>query len=75
MTMGILNGQTALVTGGSRGIGRAIALQLAQAGASIVIHYNQNRAAAESVAQEIGEQRYCRRIFNQRKKSIVSPFR
>jgi 3-oxoacyl-[acyl-carrier protein] reductase len=54
MTMGMLDGQTALVTGGSRGIGRAIALQLAQAGASIVIHYNQNRAAAESVAQEIG---------------------
>jgi 3-oxoacyl-[acyl-carrier protein] reductase len=52
--MGNLNGQTALVTGASRGIGRAIAILLAQAGAKIVIHYNQNREAAESVAKEIG---------------------
>jgi len=54
MTMGILDGQTALVTGGSRGIGRAIVLHLAQAGAKIIIHFNQNRVAAEAVAKEIG---------------------
>lgn len=38
-----------LVTGGSRGIGRAIALGLATRGARIALHYRENRAAAESV--------------------------
>lgn len=38
-----------LVTGGSRGIGRAIALGLAGRGARIALHYRENRAAAESV--------------------------
>jgi 3-oxoacyl-[acyl-carrier protein] reductase len=52
--MGNLDGQTAFVTGASRGIGRAIAIVLAQAGAKIIIHYNRNREAAESVAKEIG---------------------
>ena len=52
--MGNLKGQTALVTGASRGIGRAITARLAQAGAKMVIHYNRNREAAESVAKEIG---------------------
>lgn len=52
--MSILQGQTALVTGGSRGIGRSIAVYLARAGARLIIHYHQNRAAAESVAREIG---------------------
>lgn len=52
--MGNLKGQTALVTGASRGIGRAITVRLAQAGAKMVIHYNRNREAAESVAKEIG---------------------
>jgi 3-oxoacyl-[acyl-carrier protein] reductase len=52
--MSILQGQTALVTGGSRGIGRSIAVYLARAGARVIIHYHQNRAAAESVAREIG---------------------
>jgi len=52
--MGNLNHQTALVTGASRGIGRAITVRLAQAGAKVVVHYNRNREAAESVAKEIG---------------------
>jgi NAD(P)-dependent dehydrogenase (short-subunit alcohol dehydrogenase family) len=52
--MSILEGQTALVTGASRGIGRAIALHLANAGAEVIVHYHQNRAAAESVAGELG---------------------
>jgi 3-oxoacyl-[acyl-carrier protein] reductase len=51
--MGILKGQTALVTGGSRGLGRAIALKLAAEGAEILIHYHRNKAAAAAVASEI----------------------
>ncbi|MFW6124057.1 MAG: SDR family NAD(P)-dependent oxidoreductase [Acidobacteriota bacterium] len=48
-----LNGQKALVTGGSRGIGRACALMLAQAGADVAINYYQNRDAALEVKSKI----------------------
>jgi NAD(P)-dependent dehydrogenase (short-subunit alcohol dehydrogenase family) len=51
--MSTLKGQTALVTGASRGIGRSVALKLARAGAEVLLHYNKNRAAAESVAKEM----------------------
>ena len=50
-----LSGQVALITGSSRGIGRACALRLAQANADIVINYVSSRAAAEEVADEIGQ--------------------
>jgi NAD(P)-dependent dehydrogenase (short-subunit alcohol dehydrogenase family) len=43
----------ALVTGSSRGIGRAIALGLAREGADVVVNYRSDRAAAEAVVQEI----------------------
>lgn len=49
----ILNGKTAIVTGASRGIGRAIALALARAGADVVINCLGQVQAAEGVAEEI----------------------
>ena len=49
-----LEGKLALVTGGSRGIGRAIALELGRAGAEVVVGYRTGRDEAESVAAEIG---------------------
>jgi enoyl-[acyl-carrier protein] reductase III len=48
-----LTGKTALVTGGSRGIGRAIAIRLAEAGARVAINYVRNTAAAEETAERI----------------------
>lgn len=48
-----LQGEIALVTGGSRGIGRSIALALAQAGAEVVVNYVSNKEKAESVCHEI----------------------
>ncbi len=48
-------GKIAVVTGGSRGIGRAVALELGSHGASVVVNYNQNAAAAEDVAKAIQE--------------------
>jgi enoyl-[acyl-carrier protein] reductase III len=50
---GLLEGKVALVTGGSRGIGRAITLRLASEGASVIINYFRNREAAEQTAQEV----------------------
>jgi 3-oxoacyl-[acyl-carrier protein] reductase len=49
-----LEGKSALVTGASRGIGRAIAEELARAGATVVIGYRTGRAEAEALAAEIG---------------------
>ena len=48
-----LSGKIALVTGASRGLGRAIALRLAQEGAAVALNYRERAAEAESVAQEI----------------------
>src|ERR1700722_10255139 len=49
MTMTSLQDKTALVTGASRGIGRATALALARAGAHVLVHYGRSAAEAESV--------------------------
>ena len=49
-----LEGRAALVTGGSRGIGKAIAAELANAGATVVVGYRSGAEEAEAVASEIG---------------------
>lgn len=51
--MTMLSGKTALVTGGSRGIGRASALALAKAGAQVIVHYGQSSKEADAVVAEI----------------------
>jgi NAD(P)-dependent dehydrogenase (short-subunit alcohol dehydrogenase family) len=50
-----LIGKHALITGGSRGIGRGIALKLAEQGAKIAVHYYQNQSAAEATLARIRE--------------------
>lgn len=51
--MGALDGKTALVTGGSRGIGRAIVERLAEDGASVMFSFAQNEAAANDVVANV----------------------
>jgi len=49
----MLENKVAVVTGGSRGIGKAIALKLASQGANVVVNYTSNSAAADEVVKEI----------------------
>lgn len=50
---GPLAGRTALVTGGSRGVGRAVALRLARDGAAVAVNYRRDAAAADEVVEQI----------------------
>ncbi len=58
-----LENKTALVTGGSRGIGRAIALAMAEEGANIAVVFAGNREAAEKTAAEIAEKGVQARVY------------
>lgn len=49
-----LDGRTALVTGGGKGIGRVISRELAAMGARVLVNYRQDAAAAESTAEQVG---------------------
>ncbi|MBU4055916.1 MAG: SDR family NAD(P)-dependent oxidoreductase, partial [Proteobacteria bacterium] len=60
-----LSGKLAIVTGGSRGIGRGIALDLSASGADVIITYNENSQMAEDVINEIkskGQKGYAYRL-------------
>ena len=52
----LLEGKSAVVTGSSRGIGRAIALELARQGCDVLVNYSRNQSAATEVQQEIIQQ-------------------
>ena len=49
-----LEGKIAIVTGASRGIGRAIAEELGRCGAKVIVNYNRSSEAAQAVAEAIG---------------------
>ena len=55
MTTGKLQGRTALVTGGSRGIGAAIVRSLAQARAAIAVNYRERAREADALVKSINE--------------------
>ena len=54
MTTGTLHGRTALVTGGSRGIGAAIVRSLAQAGAAVAVNYRERAGEANALVDAVG---------------------
>ncbi|WP_044642592.1 3-oxoacyl-[acyl-carrier-protein] reductase [Risungbinella massiliensis] len=74
----MLTGQVAVVTGGSRGIGRAIAVNLAQAGADVVIFYAGNQVAAEetiSLIQGAGKRGLALQVDVSNGEQVTSAFK
>ena len=79
-----LSGQVAIVTGGSRGIGRAICTKLAQQGAKVVVNYNGNEALAKetvflcesfgvdsmAIKANVSDEAQCIQLFEETKKSF-----
>jgi len=57
MSSNHFEGKVALITGGSKGIGRATALSLAKAGARVVINYSSDSSSADELVKEIGSDR------------------
>ncbi len=53
-----LSGQTALVTGAGRGIGKSIALQLGSCGARVAVHYGTSEGPAREIAEQIGNESF-----------------
>src|SRR6202165_124330 len=53
--MGTLNSAVAVVTGASRGIGRAIAEELGQGGARVIVNYSRSKEAAEDLVRKLNE--------------------
>jgi pteridine reductase len=66
-----LNGKVALVTGAGRRVGQAIALALAERGATLAIHYRNSRSGAEETAGRIIEQGGRAQIFNAELESVA----
>ena len=65
-----LQGKNALVTGGSRGIGRAICLELARQGANVAVNYAGNAKAAEETVEDVADAAACEAMV----KEVISTF-
>ena len=71
---GALAGRRALVTGGTRGIGRAIALALASAGADVTVTWTHNESDADAMARELGTPHTVRRCDVARREHVDALF-
>ncbi|GAA3585879.1 3-oxoacyl-ACP reductase FabG [Amycolatopsis ultiminotia] len=72
MTAGPLEGKTALVTGGSRGVGAGIVARLAADGAKVAFTYARSKDRAEAVASEVGDNAYAIHADNLEEQDVVS---